>query len=134
MAKTIIVQKDAYNLAKGKVHYSFAFHLHTCMHLSSYYLFICSFIHSFTYLQLIQFWIVYIERHLNDYYLLNFQKKIFALIIVLQNGKKCFLFHHKSRLRSQHIQSFLLTFWSCRKNGLIRKIRLISKFMMSQPG
>ena len=27
-----------------------------------------------------------------------------------------------------------MTFWSCRKNGLIRKIRLISKFMMSQPG
>ena len=29
---------------------------------------------------------------------------------------------------------FLLTFWSCRKNDLIRKIRLISKFMTSQPG
>ena len=28
----------------------------------------------------------------------------------------------------------LLTFWSCRKNSLIRKIRLISQFMMSQPG
>ena len=27
-----------------------------------------------------------------------------------------------------------MTFWSCRKNGLIRQIRLISKFMMSQPG
>ena len=27
-----------------------------------------------------------------------------------------------------------MTFWSCRKNSLIRKIRLISKFMMSQPG
>ena len=27
-----------------------------------------------------------------------------------------------------------MTFWSCRKNGLIRKIRLISKFMTSQPG
>ena len=25
-------------------------------------------------------------------------------------------------------------FWSCRKNGLIRKLRLISKFMTSQPG
>ena len=25
-------------------------------------------------------------------------------------------------------------FWSCRKNGLIRKLRLISKFMLSQPG
>ena len=29
---------------------------------------------------------------------------------------------------------FVLPFWSCRKNGLIRKIRLISKFMTSQPG
>ena len=28
----------------------------------------------------------------------------------------------------------LKTFWSCRKNGLIRKVRLISKFMASQPG
>ena len=28
---------------------------------------------------------------------------------------------------------FIFTFWSCRKNGLIRKIRLISKFMTSQP-
>ena len=26
-----------------------------------------------------------------------------------------------------------MTFWSCRKNGLIRKIRLTSKFMTSQP-
>ena len=29
---------------------------------------------------------------------------------------------------------FFLTFWSGRKNGLIRKIRLISKLMTSQPG
>ena len=27
-----------------------------------------------------------------------------------------------------------MTFWSCRKNGLIRKIRLALKFMTSQPG
>ena len=27
-----------------------------------------------------------------------------------------------------------MIFWSCRKNGLIRKIRLISKFMTSEPG
>ena len=26
-----------------------------------------------------------------------------------------------------------MAFWSCRKNGLIRKIRLTSKFMASQP-
>ena len=29
---------------------------------------------------------------------------------------------------------FVTTFWSCRKNNLIRKIRLTSKFMTSQPG
>ena len=27
-----------------------------------------------------------------------------------------------------------MTFWSCRKKGLIRKIRLTTKFMTSQPG
>ena len=43
----------------------------------------------------------------------------------------CFLFHLKSSFRSQH---FVMTFWSCRKNSLIRKIRLTSKFMTSQPG
>ena len=29
---------------------------------------------------------------------------------------------------------FLLIIWPCGKNGLIRKIRLISKLTMSQPG
>ena len=32
------------------------------------------------------------------------------------------------------IEVFVTTFWSCRKNGLIRKMRLTSKFIMSQPG
>ena len=27
-----------------------------------------------------------------------------------------------------------MTFWSCRKNGLIKTIRLTSKFVTSQPG
>ena len=27
-----------------------------------------------------------------------------------------------------------MTFWSCRKQGLIRKVMLTSKFMKSQPG
>ena len=35
--------------------------------------------------------------------------------------------------RSQNILIFILTFWSCRRNGLIRKIRLISRFLTSQP-
>ena len=65
-----------------------------------------------------------------------FQKKIFlfASMIALQNDEKCFLFDLKSSFRSQDIQIFVLTFWACKTNGLIRKIRLISKFMMSQPG
>ena len=49
-------------------------------------------------------------------------------------NKKCFLFHLKTSLRSQDICIFGLTFWSCRENGLIRKMRLISEFMMPQPG
>ena len=28
----------------------------------------------------------------------------------------------------------MLNFWPCKKNGLIRKVRLISKFITSQPG
>ena len=45
--------------------------------------------------------------------------------------RKCFLFHLKSSFCSQDVKIFVLTFWSCRKNDLIRKIRLISKFMTS---
>ena len=40
----------------------------------------------------------------------------------------------KSSFRSQGILVFVTTFWSCRKNGLIRKIRLTSELMTSQPG
>ena len=49
------------------------------------------------------------------------------------NGK-CFLFSLKSSFHSEHISVFVTTFWSCRENGLIRRIRLTSKFMASQPG
>ena len=42
--------------------------------------------------------------------------------------------HLKSSFRSQDIKVFVTTFWSCRKNGLIRKIKLTSKFVTSQPG
>ena len=48
--------------------------------------------------------------------------------------KKLFAFHLKSSFRSQDIWFFVLTFWACRKNGLIGNIRLISKFMTSQSG
>ena len=50
-----------------------------------------------------------------------------------RNDEKCFLFHLKSFFRSQDIWDFISTFWSCRKNGLIWKIRLTSKLIMSQP-
>ena len=43
-------------------------------------------------------------------------------------------FHLKNSFRSQDIYVFVTTFWSCRRNGLIRKISLTSKFMTSQPG
>ena len=49
------------------------------------------------------------------------------------NGK-CFLFYLKSSFHSEDISVFVTTFWSCRENGLIRRIRLTSKFMTSQPG
>ena len=48
--------------------------------------------------------------------------------------EKCLLFHRKSSFCSQNIYSFALTFWRCRKSGLIREIIWISKFMTSQPG
>ena len=38
---------------------------------------------------------------------------------------KCFLFHLKSSFCSEDIQVFVMTFWSWRKNGLIKKIRII---------
>ena len=46
--------------------------------------------------------------------------------------EKCFLFHLKSSFRSQGISIFVMTFWLCRKNNLIRNMRLTSKFMASQ--
>ena len=51
-----------------------------------------------------------------------------------RNDEKCFLFHLKNSFRSQDIEIYALTFWSRRKKGLIRNIRLISKFMTSQIG
>ena len=53
---------------------------------------------------------------------------------VLKNDEKYFLFHIKSNFRSQDILIFVLAFRSCRKNGLIRKIRLTLKLITSQPG
>ena len=51
-----------------------------------------------------------------------------------KNDGKWFLFHLKSSSRSLDIKIFVLKFWPCRKNVLIRKIKFISKFITSQPG
>ena len=55
----------------------------------------------------------------------------FALMIALQ---KCFLFHLKSFFSFSRYLNFFLGFLACRKDGLMRKLSLISKFMTSQPG
>ena len=67
---------------------------------------------------------------------LTFQKNCFtccseSLFIMMKNT---FLFHLKSSFGSEGMQFFVLTFWSYGKNGFIRNIRLVSKFMTSQPG
>ena len=55
-------------------------------------------------------------------------------MLAFKNFEKCFLFHLKSTFRYQDIYNFILSFWAFRKNGLIRKVRLMSKFMTSQHG
>ena len=66
---------------------------------------------------------------------LTFQQKLSSgLMQFLANEhplKKCLLFHLKGSLRSQDIYIFVFNFWSYIKNGLIRKIRSVSKFMSS---
>ena len=47
-----------------------------------------------------------------------------------KNDEKCFLFHLKSSFYSQDIQEVLVK----QKNGLVKKVRFISKFMTSQLG
>ena len=48
--------------------------------------------------------------------------------------KFIFICFNESSFRSQDIPIFVLTFWSYRRSGLIRKTRLISNFLTSQPG
>ena len=64
-----------------------------------------------------------------------------AVIILLCKSVDWFLYDNglchegiKSSFLSQNIYVFVTTFWYCRKTGLIREIRLTSKFMTSQPG
>ena len=53
---------------------------------------------------------------------------------LVRNDENCFLFHVKAIFILKIFQFLVTTFWSCRKNSLIRKIRLISNYMTSQPG
>ena len=53
---------------------------------------------------------------------------------LISYDEKWIFFHLKNSFSSQDIQLFVLTFCLCRKKCLIRKIRLISKFMTSHPG
>ena len=48
--------------------------------------------------------------------------------------ENAFYFILKALFSLEIFQFFVMTFWSCRENGLIRKVRLTSKFMASQPG
>ena len=52
--------------------------------------------------------------------------KMMKNVFYFENDEKCFLFHLKRSFHSKGIQIFVLIFWPCGKNVLIRKIRLIS--------
>ena len=66
---------------------------------------------------------------------LTFQKmRYFLDWRLFKNDEKCFYFILKSLFVLKIPKFFVLAFWSYRKNSLIRKIRLTSKFMTSQPG
>ena len=52
----------------------------------------------------------------------------------LKTIKNVFYFVLKAFFDLKIFKRFLTLFWSCRKNSLIGKIRLTSKFMTSQPG
>ena len=58
---------------------------------------------------------------------------IFGNFQPFKNDEECFFFHLKA-LFILKILSFCLAFLVVQKNGLIRKIRLIFKFMTSEPG
>ena len=62
-------------------------------------------------------------------------KKLFYLLQLkpFKNDQKCFLFNLKHFFRSQRYLNFYLDFLVIEKTGLIRKIRLITNFMTSQP-
>ena len=64
--------------------------------------------------------------------------KRFCVICLIESPlkvmKNAFYFILKTLFVLKISLSFFTTFWSCRKNGWIRKISLTLKFMTSQPG
>ena len=57
---------------------------------------------------------------------------LFASVKALKNDENAFYFILKAPFVFKIVSFFVLTFWSYRKSGLIKKITLISKFMSSQ--
>ena len=57
---------------------------------------------------------------------------LFASVKALKNDENAFYFILKALFVFKIVSFFVLTFWSYRKSGLIKKITLISKFMSSQ--
>ena len=82
---------------------------------------------------------VFIKKSLYPFMLKSgpyFPKKnliIYFNDILSKMMKNAFYFILKALLFSRYLK-FVLSFSAFRKNGLIRKIMLISKFMTSQPG
>ena len=74
---------------------------------------------------------IYLKCNIRTYLILKPGKKFYVVCLLLHFKKDENAL--KSSFHSQDIQGFIVTFWSCRKNDLIRKIRLISKFTTSQP-
>ena len=67
-----------------------------------------------------------LDSHLPKKYIL------FASVKALKNDENAFYFILKVLFVFKIVNLFVLTFWSYRKNGLIKNIRLISKFMSSR--
>ena len=64
-------------------------------------------------------------------------KKVWVICLTespLKGMKNAFYFILKAFLVLEVFQFLPRLFWSCRKDGLIRKIVLVSKFMTLQPG
>ena len=91
-------------------------------------LFVCLFFHILFLFSIFFFWRLKLDSHLLKKFV------VFAWLKAFWKWWECFLFQLKYSFRFQYILNFVTTFWSCRENSLIGKIRLTPKFMASQPG